>query len=110
VYEGSAEHEPVLQVAWCSDCDKIVNICSPFTTMHAEQEIAELNRWIDRNKSGFFAKFSKSKKNEILTSEGKIQTVKARLKYFENAAYRNKCLFCGGSLVFPFYPTVNMIN
>ena len=103
VYEGIAEHEPVLRAAWCSDCGKIVNACVPFTSKDAEEEIADLNLWIDRNKSGFFSRFSKSKKNEILKTEKEKQAIRARLEYFENTAYVSKCLSCGGSHVFPFY-------
>ena len=126
VYEGLEEHRPVLQEAWCSDCDKIVRICTPFTVEQAERSIANLNerinwkkevppidknkfrrirvklkKWINREKESSFAEILKLKNEEILKLEEEIQTVNARLEYFENTTYKSKCLFCGGDHIFP---------
>lgn len=96
VYEGLEEHRPVLQEAWCYDCDKIVRICTPFTVEQAERSIAEINKQINREKESSSAENLKLKNEEIFKLEEEIQIVNARLEYFENTAYKSKCLFCGG--------------
>ena len=102
VYEGPSDHEPVFQAAWCSNCDKIVNACIPFSRARAEGEIHDLKMWIERNKRGLFAKFSKIKKHEVDKAAQEMKTIYKRLKYFETIRYKPRCIRCGGHTVFPF--------
>lgn len=37
IYEGLPEHQPVIQSAWCRDCDNLVKICVPFTRKDAQR-------------------------------------------------------------------------
>lgn len=101
VYEGKADRQPVMLMSWCQDCDEIGHMCAPFTRKPAEYELADLKSWIDRNRSGMFARFSKSKRNAIVTAEEEIRAIESRLTYFEHTTYEERCLKCGGRHVFP---------
>jgi hypothetical protein len=102
-YQGLKEYEPVLHAAWCGNCDKIERMLSSLTVEDAEYEIQDLNRWIKRYQEGFFAKYLKSKKKEVLQCKIEIGEFKARLQHFENQHYKNRCLNCKGHNVFSLF-------
>lgn len=102
-YSGPAEQEPMHGIAWCKDCDHIVNTCTPFTREHAEAEINDIEAWIARNKQGLFARFSRTKKDEIRKSQQGISAVQSRLAYFQSTDFKPRCLSCGSHTVFSFH-------
>ena len=100
-YEGKKEHKPVFDIAWCEDCNKVVNSCISLTRKEADDEINELSAWIEEKKKGFFAKWSKTKKDSIAYMEKSIILTKQRIKHFENTAQVKNCLCCGGQRITP---------
>ena len=100
-YEGKKEHKPVFDTAWCEDCNEVVNMCSSLTRKQADDEIKELSEWIEEKKKGFFAKWSKTKKDSIAYMENSMELAKQRINYFENTAQVKKCLCCGGQRITP---------
>ncbi|MEW6187316.1 MAG: hypothetical protein AB1585_16405 [Thermodesulfobacteriota bacterium] len=97
-YQGLPEQCPVLRAAWCRDCDKIVEACTPFTLEEAQKEISENNIWINNN-SGFLARFSRSKKEEIIKAKEEIEKIQNRLQYFQAHSFTPRCLVCGSHQV-----------
>lgn len=115
VYQGLKSQEPILQAAWCSYCNKVVDAISSFTTEEAEKEISELNVFINRNRLGFFAKYSKSKKESIKELKEEIDKIRERILYFSKQDYSCKCIECGSSKVYPldipyYTPTIQSLN
>ena len=84
-YQGKPEQSPILIPAWCADCDKILNVCTPFTPEEVEAEISERDLWIKKN-SGLLALFSKKRKNEFKEAREEIRELQARLQYFETTS------------------------
>lgn len=102
-YSGPTASEPMRGTAWCRDCDRIVNTCTPFTQEHAEAEINGIEAWITQNKRGLFARFSRTKKDEIHKSRLSISAIHSRLAHFQSVDFKPRCLSCGGHAVFPFH-------
>lgn len=100
-YEGIPEREPLVGVAWCKECDSIVNTCAALDNERAQAEITDLEAWINTNKAGWFAPFSIPKKLEIHKAHKQIRDVNARLAYFLANPYTDRCMSCGSHDVFP---------
>ncbi len=107
-YEGSPEHEPVLQNAWCRDCDKIVKICIPFNRRHAQGIVFDLNARYRKSNGGLLARIFRSKKlkfevqQNIREDNQEALEINNRLRYFETIPYKARCLLCGSNSVFHF--------
>jgi len=101
-FEGLPDHKPLLRRVWCRDCDKITNACFPFREEDAKTMISDLNDQIERNKSGFLASLSRSKKSAIQEANFEIEAINRRVNYFNSITYNNRCLDCGGKQLFPF--------
>lgn len=106
IYKGNPSRKPVLQIAWCRDCNEIIMACTPYTLSYAKYEIEQLNMLIGKNEKGFFGWISPSKRKAIEESKRqarkKLDEVNERLKYFDNAEYKARCLQCHGYSVYPF--------
>jgi hypothetical protein len=109
-YEGSLEHQPILAVGWCGECDKIVHAVAPFTEDDERQRIDDQELWIRHNRKGFFSRFSKKAKREIEEAEQEILLLSQRTSYFKNQEYQTRCLRCSTSKVSLFPLPYNEYN
>ncbi|ABR91891.1 Hypothetical protein mma_2523 [Janthinobacterium sp. Marseille] len=100
------EHQPILDRAWCKECDSIVTTANPITENSIADEVSKLNSWIQEERSkdekGIFG-FFKKKPNSflILQWQAEIANLKMGVSYFHSRELKPICLTCGSNQIVP---------
>lgn len=98
------EHQPILDRAWCKECDSLVTTANPITENSIADEVSRLNTWIQeersKNEKGIFG-FFKKKPNSflILQWQAEIASLKMGVSYFHSRELKPICLTCGSNQV-----------
>lgn len=100
------EHQPILDRAWCKECDSLVTTANPITENSIAEEVSRLNTWIQeersKNEKGIFG-FFKKKPNSflILQWQTEIANLKMGVSYFHSRELKPICLTCGSNQIVP---------